>query len=102
MSVWAATCPDTLAPSYSALAARETGAVAAEMEQRKRVKYSHLDSSNFFAPVAVETLVTSSGTLAGESQQPLQTLQSVAMAVQRGSAAAILGTAERDSAVGYE
>ena len=30
--VWDVTCPDTLAPSYAALATREAGAVAAEME----------------------------------------------------------------------
>ena len=30
--VWDATCPDTLAPSYSSLATREAGAVAEEAE----------------------------------------------------------------------
>ena len=48
--------PDTLAPSYSALATSEAGAVAAEMERRKKAKYFHLDSSHFFVPIAVETL----------------------------------------------
>ena len=50
------------------------------MEQRKKAKYFHLDSSHFFVPMAVETLgvmgpeaVTSLGTSAGESQQPPQT-----------------------------
>ena len=33
--VWDATCPDTLAPSYSALATRETGVVAAEMNEER-------------------------------------------------------------------
>ena len=33
--VWDATCPDTLAPSHSLLAIRESGAVAADTEYRK-------------------------------------------------------------------
>ena len=39
MLVWDATCPDTLAPSYSTLAVREAGAVADEAERKKKVKY---------------------------------------------------------------
>ena len=54
--VWDVTCPDTLAPSYAALATREAAAVAAEMERRKREKYPDLDLSHFFVPIAVETL----------------------------------------------
>ena len=38
--VWDATCPDTLAPSHITLAAREGGAVAADAEYRKRLKYT--------------------------------------------------------------
>ena len=34
--VWNVTCPDTLAPSYATLATRKAGAVAAEMERRKK------------------------------------------------------------------
>ena len=45
--------PDTLAPSYEPMATREAGAVAAEMERRKRLKYAHLDTSHFFVPLAV-------------------------------------------------
>ena len=54
--VWDATFPDTLAPSYSTLAVREAGAVAADAEYKKTQKYSHLSSSHCFVPVAVETL----------------------------------------------
>ena len=54
--MWDATCTDTLAPSHRALAAREPRAVAADAEQRKRVKYAHLDHTHHFVPVAVETL----------------------------------------------
>ena len=49
--VWDVTCPDTLAPSYTALSTREAGALAAEMERRKREKYVHLGSSHFFVPL---------------------------------------------------
>ena len=49
-------CPDTLAPSYSAVAAREAKAVASEAESKKRAKYAHLNPSHHFVPIAVETL----------------------------------------------
>ncbi len=103
--VWDATCPDTLAPSHSALAVREAGAVAADAEHRKTRKYSHLVSSHVFVPVAIETL----GAFGGEArsffrdvarrvtvatQDPLAhqyLVQRIAVAVQRGNAAAVLG-----------
>ena len=50
--VWDATCPDTLAPAYSSLATKEAGAVTKETERRKKAKYSHLESSYCFIPVA--------------------------------------------------
>ena len=103
----------TLAPSYSALATREAGAVVAELEQRKRAKYSHLDSSHFFLCSCGGGDIggdgaTSLGILAGgaaATSDPLShqsLLQCVAIAVQRGNAVVVLETAERDSAVGYE
>ena len=54
--VWDATCPDTLAPSYLSIATAEAGAVAREAEHRKQVKYSHLEDSHYFVPIAIETL----------------------------------------------
>ena len=54
--VWDATCADTLAPSHQAMAAREPRAVAVDAEQRKKSKYSHLETTHCFVPVAVETL----------------------------------------------
>lgn len=53
--LWDATCPDTLAPSYVALATSEDGAVAAQAEERKKIKYSHLSSTHRFVPM-IETL----------------------------------------------
>ena len=58
--MWDATCTDTLAPSHRALAARDLRAVAADAEQKKRVKYAHLDHTHHFVPVAVGTLNTMS------------------------------------------
>ena len=94
----------------------EAGAVAAEMERRKREKYVHLDPCLFFVPIAVETLGAMGPEaghffrdlgqrIAAATSEPLShqyLLQRVAVAVQRGNAAAILGTAERDSAAQYE
>ena len=45
--VWDATCSDTFAPSYSAIAAQQVGAVAQEAEDRKMQKYKHLDTCHF-------------------------------------------------------
>ena len=54
--MWDVTCPDTLAPSYLSIATAEAGAVAREAEHRKQVKYSHLEDSHYFVPIAIETL----------------------------------------------
>ena len=53
--VWDATCPDTFAPSYSAIATKQVGAVAQQVEEKKMQKYKHLDSCHFFTSVAIET-----------------------------------------------
>ena len=101
---WDVTYPDTLVPSYAALATRKAGAVAAEMERRKKEKYAHLDPSHFFVPIAVETL-DPIGPEAGHffrdlsrrivvaTSEPLShqyLLQRVSVAIQRGNAAASL------------
>ena len=77
-----------------------------EAERRKKVKYTHLETSHCFIPIAVETL----GVFGPEARQfvkdlgrriedttlkPLFTYylkQRIAVAVQRGNAAVILGT----------
>ena len=104
--VWDATCADTLAPAHISLAVRESGAVAADAELRKKQKYLLLDSTHHFVPVAVETL----GPIGQEArvflrevarrittstQEPLALqylLQRVAVAVQRGNTASVLGS----------
>ena len=104
--VWDVTCSDSLAPSLRVIAIREPGAVAAAAEHRKRSKYSHLNATHHFIPIAVETL----GVLGEDAHsffwdlaKRLETvnedrrshqflLQQVAVAVQRGNAASVLGS----------
>jgi len=54
--VWDVTCVGSLAPSHRVLAGRGAGAVADEAEHRKKLKYSNLDSTHLFTPIAIETL----------------------------------------------
>ena len=68
--VWDTTCPDTLAPSYINIAAREAGSVANEAERKKRSKYAHLEASHHFTPIVVEML----GVLGTEARSFLQDL----------------------------
>ena len=104
--VWDATCADTLAPSHISLAVRESGAVAADAELRKKQKYLLLDSTHHFVPVAVETLGPIgqearvflrevARRITASTQEPLALqylLQRVAVAVQRGNTASVLGS----------
>ena len=107
--VWDATCPDTFAPSHLPAAVRGAGVVAAQAEQVKVSKYAHLDTTHHFVPFAVET----SGVLGeaaenftrelarrickatGEPRSRQFLLQRLSIAVQRGNAAAVLGTMGR-------
>ena len=104
--VWDATCSDTYAPSYITSAASEAGAVASQAEERKITKYSHLDASLLFIPVAVETagvfgpmtkrffkeLSHRMRSSTGEEKSFLYLSQRVSVAIQKGNAAAIMGT----------
>lgn len=105
--MWNATCPDTFAPSHLSFAVRGDGVVAAQAEQLKNAKYSHLDSSHYFVPFVVETLevlgeaaedlIQDLGRLlhrsTGEPCSQEYLLQRIFIAVQRGDAAVVLGTA---------
>ena len=104
--VWDATCPDTFAPSHVALAAREAGLVASQAEKAKTQKYALLGTSHHFVPFAIETsgvfgpeaitFIKELGhRIRAETGEPrsLQFLmQGIAVAVQRGNAAAVRGT----------
>ena len=104
--VWDVTCPDTFAPSHVALASREAGSVASQAEQLKNRKYTELLASHHFTPIAIETsgvfgpeaaafLRDLGHRLRAQTDDPLSysfMVQQVAVAVQRGNAAAVLGT----------
>ena len=104
--VWDVTCPDSFAPSYLASATSAAGAVAALAEDRKRAKYSYLDSSHTFIPLAIETsgafgpsalsffkkLGCRLSQVTGESNSFLYLCQRFSVAVQRGNTASVLGT----------
>ena len=110
MLIWDATCPDTYAPSHISATARGAGAVAAQAKHLKISKYTHLESSHLFVPIAVETsgvlgqaaldFVSDLGQrlrqVTGEARSKEYLLQKLSIAIQRGNAAAVLGTAERD------
>ena len=104
--VWDFTCPDTLAPSHvnqTSLAA-EAAAVAAE--NKKRAEYVDLSTANRFVPFAIETLgvwgpdaysLSSEigsriSAITGERRSTAFFRKRLGIAIQRGNAAAILGT----------
>ena len=105
--VWDATCPDTLASSYRAMATRCTGAVAAAAEERKQAKYAYLNHGHSFTPVVIETLGASywpkvfSFQRIGSQDQTTDRggqvlspylLPCPSVAVQRGNSASVLGS----------
>ena len=53
--VWDVTCADTLAFSHRQLTSRDGAAVAASAECKKN-KYTHLEATHHFIPIAIETL----------------------------------------------
>ena len=109
--VWDATCTDTYAPSYAASATSEAGAVTTMAEMRKRAKYSNLDPSQYFQPVAVETSVAFGpdtfsflkelgcriSRVTGETRSFPFLIQRLAIAIQRGKSACVMGTLANNS-----
>ncbi len=91
------------------VAATETGAVAAKAEHLKSAKYATLKVSHHFVPFAMETSsVLSQAALSlvwdigqclrqttGEERSKEYLLQRIAIGVQRGNAAAVLGMVRR-------
>jgi hypothetical protein len=104
---WDFTCPDTLAPSHINTAVSGPGIVANEAEAQKKTKYADLTSTYHFVPVAVETLGALGEEAAefmhelgrritavtGERRATEFLLQRLSVAIQRGNASAVLGTA---------
>ena len=102
---WDVTCPNTFVPSHLGLSVREAGSVASQAEQHKNRKYAELLVSHQFVPIAIET----SGVSGPEAEAFFKDLghrlraqsgnpssytyltQQVAVAIQRGNTAAVLG-----------
>eukprot|EP00731_Ephydatia_muelleri_P036157 Em0207g4a len=108
--VWNATCTDTLAPSYSTIAAHQVGAVAQQAEDRKMHKYKHLpmllfhssgnrDKWSFWTKDnrVPEELGHRLRQVSGEANSFAYLTQRLSVAVQRGNAASVLGTIKMDS-----
>jgi hypothetical protein len=109
--VWDFTCPDTLAPSHLNQSSLAAGSAAVKAETNKRMKYTELaDSGDYiFAPIAVETLgawgpsalaicAEIGGRIAARTGDPRATSflrQRMDIAVQKGNAAAVVGTLPR-------
>lgn len=106
--VWDFTCPDTLAPSHLNQSAIAAGSAAEGAEAIKMTKYRELaDAPEYsFVPIAIETLGAwgvaaqdfareLGGRLTAITGDPRETSwfkQRMDIAVQRGNAAAVLGT----------
>ena len=106
--VWDFTCVDTLANSYLKETSIKSGSAAEKAENAKLAKYDDIRKDYYMVPIAVETfgawgpegakLISSIGekikTLTGEKRSTFFLFQSISMAVQRGNAVSILGTAK--------
>lgn len=107
---WDVTCPDTFAASHVALSSATVASAADQAETNKRRKYENLDETFHFVPIAIETtgvmgsearsFVADLGrrlaAVTGEPKSHSYLRQRLLIAVQRGNAAAILGTIEDD------
>ena len=107
--VWDATCVDTFCDSHISTSAREAGGAAALAERDKSRKYSHLDRSYLFQPIAVETcgsmgpdslcflrdLGRRLKSSTGEPQSFTYMLQRLSVAIQLGNTSSVLGTLEQ-------
>ena len=88
-----------------AIAAKQVGAVAQQVEEKKMQKYKHLNSCHFFTPVAIETtgvfgprateflkeLGHRLRQASGEANSSAYLTQRLSVAIQWGNAASVLG-----------
>ena len=109
--LWDFTCPDTLAPSHLPHSSTAAGSAAAQAESRKRLKYAELLPAFDFVPVAIETLGAwgpealslakdLGGRIASTTGEPRSAFffrQRLDVAIQRGNAVAVRGTAHHDA-----
>ena len=104
--LWDATCPDTLAPSHVSRSAVDVGSAARTAETNKQTKYASLAVCHDFVPIAIETFGTWGSVglsfvnelgrriiaVTGEERAASFLRQRLSLALQRGNAAAVLGT----------
>jgi len=105
--IWDATRTDTFAPSNIRFSSKEAGRAAEDKARRKERKYSRLIEQNYhFVPFAVETMGPwcaeamkffheVSKMIELKTQEPRSKsflLQRLSMAIQKGNAAAVMGT----------
>ena len=105
-AAWDFTCPDTLAESHLQYTSATAGAAAERASTLKKQKYSTLQASHLFVPVAVETLeawndegmqlVKEVGrrttAITSERREAAFLFQRLSVAVQRGNMLSVLGT----------
>ena len=103
---WDFTSPDTLANSHLQFTSTVPGSAAERAARGKEQKYTSLQTSHIFIPVAIESLgswnaegeqlVKDLGrrltAVTGEPRETSFLFQRISIAVQRGNAAAVLGT----------
>ena len=105
--VWDFTCTDSLANSHIKETLNQPGAAAIKAEKLKITKYKQHQKDYFFVPIAVEAfggwgpdgaaLIKSLGKKiqdkSGKKRSTFFLFQSISLAMQRGNAASVLGTA---------
>jgi hypothetical protein len=103
---WDFPCVDTFAASHLPLACADAGAIAADAENGKMVKYQDLASLNHFCPATLETagpfcpnalklfkeIRRRIKLTSGDSLSTYHLFQHVSVAVQRGNTASVFGT----------
>ena len=106
--VWDATCPGSFAPSYRHQTTSAAGKVATAAQDTKAAKYAHLGQAYRFTSVAIETMGalgphTACSLPEGVREEDLpgdwrskvvclSVAAPVSSAVQRGNAAAVMGS----------
>ena len=102
---WDVTCAHPLAQSWLSVARRGVSAVATAVEAKKRAKYSDLQGDFNFEPVSMETvggmgdstarfiktLGAKIATRTGDIKAPLHLRQRIAIAIQIGNCACVMG-----------
>ncbi|XP_037034393.1 uncharacterized protein LOC119073191 [Bradysia coprophila] len=109
--VWDFTCADTLAPSYVKGNSRTAGFAARTREAYKLRLYRNLTPTYHVVPICIETLGTIGErglklirrigellqNVTGEKRSTSFLIQRLSIAIQRGNAAAVLGTIPSDT-----